>query len=98
MDCVAEICQALTTKAEKLSFDTSGARRFVVDYLKKYGATSSEKIVLEARDFGFQPHDERAWGGVFGVLSRNDEIVCLRADLPRRRGHGTSGGKLWRAA
>jgi hypothetical protein len=106
MDCSDEILRSLgkmgminvTTKAEKKGFDVYGAQRFVLNYLKQHGPTPNETIVLEARKEGFQPHDDRAWGSVFSWLSRHNEIVCIRADLIRRRGRGASGGRLWRAA
>ena len=56
---------------------------------------SGEDLVDAALAAGAVPDDSRAFGGVFLALSRRGVIRCLRSDLPRRRGHGTSGGKLW---
>lgn len=80
------------------SFDTEGARKFIVGWLRRHGPQSGEALVQAATDHGFRPHDNRAFGAVFNKLARDKAIVCLRSDLPRERGHGTSGGKLWGAA
>jgi hypothetical protein len=37
----------------------------------------------------------RAFGNVIRSMSVRGLIRCVRSDLPRRNGHGTSGGKLW---
>lgn len=89
--------QACTDKAESLGFSTDAARAFVLNWLTEYGATPGEDIVDAAHKTGrpdLIAHDARAWGGVFASLSRQ-RIRCVRSDLPRKRGHGTSGGKLW---
>ena len=69
-------------------------------YLLKHGATPGEDLV-DAAEKSRRPElfaeDARAWGSVFKTLSQRHQIHCLRADLPRRRGRGTSGGKLWKA-
>jgi hypothetical protein len=54
-----------------------------------------EELVDVARAHGAQCKDGRAFGSVFQALMRRGLIRCLRSDLPRKRGHGTSGGKLW---
>jgi hypothetical protein len=89
--------QSCTDKAEELGFDTKAAREFVLHYLQMHGSTAGEDLVDAAERTGrpdLIAHDARAWGGVFASLSGR-RIHCLRSDLPRKRGHGTSGGKLW---
>jgi hypothetical protein len=93
-----EAAERCADKAEASGFDRDGARRFVVSWLRRHGPQSGESLVKAATEHGFRPHDGRAFGAVFNALSRRKEIVCLRADLPRQAGHGTSGGRLWAAA
>lgn len=93
----ATAMQACTDKAKSLGFSTDAARAFVLHWLAEYGPTSGEDLVEAAQRTtrsDLQAHDMRAWGGVFAALS-GKRIHCLRSDLPRKRGHGTSGGKLW---
>ena len=71
------------------------AAAFVLGYLQQHGASSGEDITAAMVQAGIQPKDKRAFGSVYRVLSERRQIVCLRSDLPRRLGHGTSGGKLW---
>jgi hypothetical protein len=90
--------QSCTDKAEELGFDTKAAREFVLHYLQMHGSTAGEDLVDAAERTGrpdLRGHDQRCWGGVFSSLVRAHRIHCLRSDLPRKRGHGTSGGKLW---
>lgn len=62
------------------------------------GPCSGEVLTELCKAQGIRPvKDDRAFGGVFLSLSseKNPQIRCIRSDLPRARGHGTSGGKLW---
>jgi hypothetical protein len=89
--------QACTDKAESLGFSTDAAKTFILNWLSEHGQTPGEDLVEAARRTGrpeLIPRDMRAWGRVFALLS-GKRIHCLRSDLPRKRGHGTSGGKLW---
>lgn len=54
-----------------------------------------EELTEVARAHGAECKDGRAFGAVFLSLARRGLIRCLRSDLPRKRGHGSSGGKLW---
>lgn len=78
-------------------FDAEGAGRFIHGWVVRYGATSGEDLVEAAKKHGFRGHDDRCFGGVFLGLVRNQKLRVLRSDLPRKRGHGTSGGKLYGA-
>ena len=53
-----------------------------------------EELVEVAR-LHVQVKDGRAFGAVFKSLAHRGLIRCLRADLPRVHGRGTSGGRLW---
>ena len=91
--------QKATDKAETAAPGFSqAAQAFIVGYLRQHGATSGEALTHAMTLAGIQPHDARAFGPVYQALLRQRQIACLRSDLPRRLGHGTSGGKLWRLA
>ena len=81
-------------KAEEGGFDTEGARDFVLRHLARHGDMSGEALTEAARDAGFIPHDDRAFGAVFGSLSRRGLIRCA-GFCARKRGHGTAGGRIW---
>lgn len=74
------------------------AKAVIMVHLATHGPTSGEDLTSACKTAGIVPiNDDRAFGGVFLGLSnpKNPQIVCLRSDLPRKHGHGTSGGKLW---
>lgn len=74
---------------------SDAARAFVLTYLGNVGEASGEQITDEAKAFGLVPHDDRAFGGVFLGLVKRGRIE--RAGYcPRRKGHGTQGGSIWR--
>lgn len=86
-------------KAEDVAkFDSRAAALFMHSWVVRYGPTSGEQLVKAAREHGHAPHDDRAFGPVFQMLQRGVDgkrLKVLRSDLPRERGHGTSGGKLY---
>lgn len=75
------------------------ARAFVLEYLRQYGATSGEVITDMAIAAGLAPHDARAFGPVFACLAHKNrrQIVCVGL-VPRQKGHGTAGGRVWALA
>ena len=91
-----EAGQACLDKAIAVTdFDPAAARRFIVAHLRRWGQMSGEELVAAAKLHGHRPHSDRAFGTVFRMLIQQHQIHCLRSDLPRVRGHGTSGGKLY---
>ena len=78
------------------SFDTEGARRFILEWLCHHGPTSGEVLTNAAKERGFRPHDDRAFGAIYGALSRQKLIRCV-GSCDRTKGHGTSGGRVWAA-
>lgn len=82
-------------KAESHGFDTIGAARFVTGWVRRHGSTSGEDLVDRAKEHGFTCPDGRAFGAVFQRCIREGWLKVLRSDLPRRRGHSTSGGRLY---
>ncbi len=75
----------------------AAAEAFVLAYLQQHGPSSGEDITAAMVQAGIRPKDKRAFGPVYQVLAGKKLIRCLRSDLPRRLGHGTTGGKLWGA-
>lgn len=75
------------------------AMKAIVKYLAKRGTASGEQLVAMLKQNGIFPEwgDDRAYGSVFRQVRTDPTcpIYVIRADLPRRRGHGTSGGKLY---
>ena len=72
------------------------ARQFVLDYLRQNGEATSEDITDECKRAGIKPPsgEDRAFGAVYRKLSRDGLIEWLRI-VPRRKGHGVSGAKVW---
>lgn len=89
--------RAMQAAIDMHAFDADGARRFIVGWVRRHGPASGEELVKQAKLHGFCGKDDRCFGGVFLAAQRAGELVCLRSDLPRARGHGTSGGRLWGA-
>lgn len=73
------------------------AAEHILRYLKNHGVSNGEDITDSCKNAGLVPHDDRAFGAVFSGLSRRKEIVSDGFGL-RRKGHGTSGSRLWKIA
>lgn len=87
--------KACVEKAEAVAgFDVAGARTQLLALLLARGPTSGEDLVDLLKRSGFRGHDDRCFGQVFGVLARWRKIRCV-GYCPRRRGHGTAGGRIW---
>lgn len=70
---------------------------FVLSYLTQCGVSSAEDITDSAKAAGISPviGDDRAFGAIYHSLARRGLIV-KSGYCQRRKGHGTSGGNLWR--
>lgn len=90
-----ERAREVSEAAERRGFDQGGAEDYIVGYVSAHGPTSGEDLVMAAKDAGHRGHDDRCFGSVFLSAIRGGRLVVLRSDLPRRRGHGTSGGRLY---
>lgn len=87
---------ACTEKAERVSdFDAEKACAWVLSHLAKYGPTSSEYLTDGMKLAGMVPHDDRAFGQVYRKLS-TDKVIVKCGSCDRIKGHGTSGGRIWR--
>lgn len=71
------------------------ARQFVINYLRRHGASPGEDITDACKQEGIRPHDDRAFGPVYNKLSR-DGIIEKCGEAKRRKGHGTTGGNVWK--
>jgi hypothetical protein len=89
----SEACTAKAIRKDPLFAQKAEAA--ILNHLRIVGHCSGEVLTDLAEAMGAVPHDGRAFGSVFRNLARKGLIVCLRSDLPRKNGHGTSGGKLW---
>lgn len=73
---------------------TEKAEAAILAHLRAVGTASGEALTDVAMAHGARPHDARAFGAVFGRLSRRGVIrtvgFCMRA-----KGHGTAGGRIW---
>lgn len=67
---------------------------FVYQYLKENGNTPGEDITDKCKEAGIVPHDDRAFGSVYSNLYRGG-LIEPKGHVPRRKGHGTGGGKIW---
>lgn len=84
-------------KAERTTgFDAEAARAAVLKLLRAAGRPmSGEELVDACQARGLVPHDSRAFGPVFGTLARRGQIEAV-GFAARRKGHGTSGARMWR--
>jgi len=71
------------------------ARMHVLAVLAGQGAASGEQLTKSCKDAGIVPHDDRAFGAVYAWLVRTGQLQCVGM-VPRTKGHGTSGGRVWR--
>ncbi len=93
-----EAGQACMDKAARTAgFDAVAARAEILTVLVKAGRPmSGEQLVDHCQSVGLVPHDARAFGPVFGSLARKGLIESV-GFAARRKGHGTSGARMWRA-
>lgn len=93
-----EAGNACLDKAQReADFDAAGAAAFFLRRLQDLGPQRGEALTDAAKLAGFLPHDDRAFGPVFGALSRRGQIRCV-GYCDRAKGHGTAGGRVWEAA
>lgn len=71
------------------------AAAFVLRYLAQHGPSSGEDITDACKAAGIRAKDDRAIGSVYQGLCRRGQIAVAGV-CARRKGHGTSGGRVWR--
>jgi hypothetical protein len=72
------------------------AYRFIVDFVREHGPVPGEAATLAAVLAGIRCHDQRAFGPVYARALREKAIQVV-GSVPRVRGHGSAGGKLYAA-
>lgn len=92
------LLKAMDAKTARLSADfRERASAFILRYLELHGACSGEVLTDACKAAGIVPPkgmDDRAFGPVYQRLAQANQIrVC--GSTTRRRGHGTSGGRVW---
>lgn len=71
------------------------AMDYILAYLQRHGPTSGEDLTEACCTAGITPHDNRAFGAVYLKLVKKGLIEKCGL-VPRRRGHMTAGGHIWR--
>ena len=92
------LLKALDAKTGRLAADFGErASAFILAHLAANGAMSGEALTDACKSAGIRPPqgmDDRAFGPVYQRLAQANQIrVC--GSTVRRRGHGTSGGRVW---
>lgn len=72
------------------------ALEFIVKYIRQVGESTGESATLAAVLAGIKPHDQRAFGPVYQKAIRQG-LIRVVGYAPRVRGHGSAGGKVYRA-
>lgn len=90
-----EAARACVENAERQGFDSKAAGQWILEYLRRNGATAGEVLVSEAMKV-HPAHDGRAYGAVIAGLARR-KLIETCGTVRRTKGHGTSGGNIWRA-
>ncbi len=92
-----DLSAACAAKAERVSeFDREGAKKFILGHLRRFGPTSGEDCTDAAKQHGYRPHDDRAFGAIYSTLVRKN-LIRHHSFCERRKGHGTAGGRVWMA-
>lgn len=71
------------------------ALEFIVRYVRQHGETTGEHATLAAVLAGIRPNDDRSFGPVYLAAIRGG-LIHIAGHVPRVRGHGSAGGKLYR--
>lgn len=69
---------------------------FITAHIREHGPVSGESATLAAVLAGIAPADHRAFGPVYARALREGAIRVV-GDVPRVRGHGSAGGKVYAA-
>jgi hypothetical protein len=97
-DWQAERDSAMATVERNAGADfAERARAHVLAALREVGSASGEEIVNHGENKGITAHTARAWGPIFGALSRQ-KLIVKAGYCQRLKGHGTCGGIVWKLA
>lgn len=75
-------------------FFAEKAEAAILAPLRVVRRASGEELTNIARAHGAVPHDDRAFGPVYGSLSRRG-VIRTAAMCMRSKGNGTAGGRVW---
>lgn len=77
---------------------TERAYNFIANYAAttSQAAFSGEDLTNCMKAFGICPHDDRAFGSIYAKAIRNG-VIRVVGYVPRVRGNGTAGGRLYAA-
>lgn len=91
----AEKAQARAERSDP-TFSERAAKHILysLGHLKE---ASGEALTDLCKRDGITAPDDRAFGAVYAQLVRKGQIRCV-GFVPRAKGHGTSGGRVWRLA
>lgn len=85
---------ALERAEDEIPDFSKRALDFIVEHITQKGEVPGESVTLAAVDAGIKPPDQRAFGPVYAKALRRGLIHVVRY-IPRVRGHGSAGGKLY---
>ncbi len=94
---VGHAAQQLATDRAERDFPTFRARvrASVLEKLAQ-GPASGEDLTAHVAACGIPFADGRSLGGIYSSMKRDGLIrIVPGVDVPRKHGHGTSGGHLW---
>ncbi|WOB06533.1 hypothetical protein [Piscinibacter gummiphilus] len=89
-----DACLAKATSGD--DFNADAVRACMLRDLSLWSSKglSSEDLVSMAKARGHVPHDDRSFGPIVAGLARKGLITQI-GSCPRKRGNGTSGGRIW---
>lgn len=80
-------------EAESTGF-AQAAEAAILRHLRVVRRAPGEDLTSIAKASGAVPHDDRAFGPVFGSMSRR-KLIRTAGFCMRSKGHGTAGGRIW---
>lgn len=87
--------QRCLAKAEAASAGfAQAAEAAILRHLRVVRRAPGEDLTSIAKASGAVPHDDRAFGPVFGSMSRR-KLIRTAGFCMRSKGHGTAGGRIW---
>ncbi len=100
MDCVPPHIAARDKALEQLEKRNgevfrARARAFALDFLRVHGPKSGEDITDACKAAGIIPHTDKAFGCIYGALSRQG-LIERAGFCERKKGNGTCGGIVWK--
>jgi hypothetical protein len=92
-----EASEKARSKAEEVCPGFSAlALDFIACYARENERFSGEVLTYAMKFAGIQPGEDRAFGPIYAKAIRL-KLIKVIGYVPRVRGHGTSGGKLYTA-